>query len=30
MPTATPARSTEWLPGVLSEPETNAGSEWFE
>jgi len=30
MPTPAPARSTEWLPGVLSGPETNAGSEWFE
>jgi hypothetical protein len=30
MPTPAPARSTEWLPGVLSGPEADAGSEWLE
>jgi hypothetical protein len=25
-----PARSTEWLPDVLSGPEAEAGSEWLE
>jgi len=30
VPTPAPARSTEWLPGVLSGPEGGAGSKWFD
>jgi len=30
VPTPAPARSTEWLPGILSGPEAGADSEWFD
>jgi hypothetical protein len=30
LPTPAPARSTEWLPGVLSGPGAGADGEWFD